>query len=204
MTRYAGGDSDHYKDTEVLINKLGIKDQEELEEAETAIALLAAFELALNPPKEGKSGPDFQFLLEIHRRLFEDIYPFAGKIRTVDISKGRTRFANCNFIESEGRRLTRQLADENWLSDLSAEQFAKRMSFYMGELNALHPFREGNGRSLREYVRYIAERAGHPITWEGVDRDEMINASIMAYNGDCERLEGILVRQIRAASQDDD
>ena len=132
MTRYAGGDSDHYEGTDVLINRLGIKDQEGLDKAETAIALLAAFELAQNPPEEGRSGPDFKFLLEIHRRLFEDIYPFAGKVRTVDISKGETRFANCNFIEPEGTRLARQLADENWLSDLSAEQFAKRMSFYIG------------------------------------------------------------------------
>ena len=92
----------------------------------------------------------------------------------------------------------------SWLSGLSAEQFAKRMSFYMGELNVLHPFREGNGRSLREYVRYIAERAGHSITWEGVERNEMINASIRAYNGDREVLESILIRQIKAASQDHD
>ncbi|MFC3170129.1 hypothetical protein ACFOD7_18945, partial [Paracoccus fontiphilus] len=69
MTRYVGGDSDHYEGTDVLINRLGIKDQEGLDKAEMAIALLAAFELAQNPPEEGRSGPDFKFLLEIHRAL---------------------------------------------------------------------------------------------------------------------------------------
>lgn len=203
MARYEGGDRDLYPGTNVLINELGIRDQLELDEAEAAIVLLAAFELAQNPLPEPQVGPDFNYILHIHQALFRDVYAWAGQIRDVDITKGETRFANCRHVASEGDRLTRELARENWLVGLSTERFAERMAYYMGELNVLHPFREGNGRALREYVRHLAERAGRPLSWEGVASHEMIEASIAAYQGDCQPLEVILLRQIVATSQAD-
>lgn len=196
MSRYDGGERRLYPGTDVLINKLGIRDQAELDEAEAAIVLLATFELAQNPLPEPETGPDFSYFLQVHRALFRDVYAWAGDIRDVDISKGTTRFANCQHIAAEGQRLTRELAAENWLEALSPDEFSQRMAHYMGELNVLHPFREGNGRALREYVRYLAERAGHPLSWENVTSAEMIDASIAVYRGDARPLEVLLRRQI--------
>ncbi|MDF1621369.1 Fic/DOC family protein [Pseudothioclava nitratireducens] len=196
MSRYDGGEHRLYPGTDVLINKLGIRDQAGLDEAEAAIVLLAAFELAQNPLPEPETGPDFSYFLQVHRALFRDVYAWAGDIRDVDISKGATRFANCQHIVAEGQRLTQELAAENWLEALSPDEFSQRMAHYMGELNVLHPFREGNGRALREYVRYLAERAGHPLSWENVTSAEMIDASIAAYLGDARPLEALLRRQI--------
>jgi cell filamentation protein len=97
----------------------------------------------------------------------------------------------------------RELAAENWLEGLAVEPFARRMAYYMGELNVLHPFREGNGRTLREYVRHLAERAGHTISWEGVSSREMVDASIAAYHGRYQLLENLLLRQLLAGLAED-
>ncbi|PTE19652.1 cell filamentation protein Fic [Cereibacter changlensis JA139] len=201
MARYEGGEQGLYPGTGVLINKLNIADQAELDAAEAAIVLLATFELSQRPLPEPPSGPGFQYFLSIHRALFQDVYAWAGQIRDLDIAKGQTRFANFRYIASEGNRLTEALAEESWLAGLNTGQFASRMAYYMGELNVLHPFREGNGRALREYVRYLAGRAGHPLSWHGVTSDEMIAASISAYQSDHRPLEVIILRQIAASSQ---
>ncbi|WP_206612727.1 Fic family protein [Paenirhodobacter populi] len=96
-----------------------------------------------------------------------------------------------------------ELGRENWLAGLSAERFAERMAWLMGELNVPHPFRDGNGRALREYVRYLAERADYPITWEDVPPDAMLAVSIAAYRGDTTLLPALLLRQIGAADHDE-
>lgn len=196
MARYEGGERGLYPETTVLINRLGIREQAELDAAEAAIVLLAAVEIAETPLPETGSGPDFDYLLRIHEALFRDIYDWAGQVRDVDISKGSTRFANCRHIVTAGRALTDELAAENWLQASTPEHFARRMAYYMGELNVVHPFREGNGRALREYVRYLAQRAGHNLTWDGVSGAQMVQASIDAYRGDYRPLERIIAQQI--------
>ncbi|MTH62182.1 Fic/DOC family protein [Paracoccus litorisediminis] len=201
MSKYEGDDRHLYPGSEVLINKLNLHSQAKLDEAEAAIVLLATIEIGLNPIPEPADGPGFSYLLSIHNALFRDIYSWAGTIRDVDISKGGSRFANCRFIEQEGIRLGRELAAENWLAGRNAEQWAERMAFYMGEFNVLHPFREGNGRALREYVRYLAARAGHSLTWEGVTTDEMINAAIASFQGRTSELKGILIQQMKSVTE---
>lgn len=200
MTRYEASDDAMYPGTVVLRNKLGIRNQKELDEAEAAIVLLATYELGQNPLPETDAGPDFDYLLMIHRELFRDVYEWAGQVRVIDISKGTTRFANCRQILSEGQKLTKTLAAEDWLVGLELNQFVEHMAFFMGELNVLHPFRDGNGRALREYVRYLSARAGHPLTWDGVTSQEMIDASISAYHGHAKPLADILLRQINRVS----
>jgi cell filamentation protein len=88
------------------------------------------------------------------------------------------------------------MAAKNWLRNLPHDEFAERAAYYFGEINTLHPFREGNGRALREYIRYIAGRAGHKLTWEGLDRDEMTRASILAHNSTHHALRDILIKQM--------
>jgi cell filamentation protein len=199
MARYDSDDRDLYSGSGVLINLLGITDQAELDDAETSIVLVATLRIGEFPLPEPPEGPDFSYLLTIHRALFGDIYAWAGTVRNVDISKGGNRFANWRFIEQEGARLAADLAQENWLAGLPTRRFAERMAWYMGEFNVLHPFRDGNGRALREYVRYLADRAGHPLTWKGTPPDEMLAVSIAAWRGDTAPLAALLLRQIGTA-----
>ncbi|MFC3337495.1 Fic/DOC family protein [Paracandidimonas soli] len=173
-------DADAYIDPEtgVLKNKLGLTTDTSLEEAEASVAFLRALELEQHPIK---GNFDLTHLQAIHKKLFGDIYEWAGQIRTVDISKGNTRFANITYIQSEAKRLTDQLRNEQYLEGLSTEQFSQRAAHYLGELNVLHPFRDGNGRTLRVFMGQLAQNAGYEIRWENIERDDMIKASIEAY-----------------------
>lgn len=124
---------------------------------------------------------DLAHLQAIHKRLFGDVYDWAGVIRTVDISKGQTRFANFQQIGSYAPEITRPLQREQLLRGLDVDTFSERAGHYLGELNVLHPFREGNGRSIREFVGQLARGAGYAMEWSGIERSEMIQASIKAY-----------------------
>jgi cell filamentation protein len=82
------------------------------------------------------------------------------------------------FLSQNVDELFARLHDENCLKGMSIEQFAVRSGFYFGELNVLHPFREGNGRTQRELIRQLATVSGHRMNWSLVGRNEMIAASI--------------------------
>lgn len=141
-----------YENSNVLINKLDLKDSKKLRYYEAKIT--AAKLLGLR--KMGVTGNfDIEHLKSIHKYLFEDIYPFAGKIRTEDIAKDSFRFAKWEYIEDQLKELLNKLNSENF-KNLSKEDFAKKLAYYMAELNVLHPFREGNGRTTREFIRQLA------------------------------------------------
>lgn len=129
-----------YENSNVLKNKLGICDSELLEEKERKIAGLRYIELFQNIPK---GEMNFNYLLKIHKFLFQDIYTWAGKIRTVDIAKGNM-FCNSRFIYSNATEIFNNLKKEHFLQDLSAKELSVKMAYYFSEINALHPFREGN------------------------------------------------------------
>ena len=142
-----------YKNSNVLINKLDIHNEKVLQKFEAKIT--AAKLLALR--KKGIIGNfDTQHLIDIHTYLFEDIYPFAGKFRNENIAKGVFRFAEFEYIEPELERLLNELKSENYLEGLSKEDLTQRLAYYLSELNVLHPFREGNGRTIREFIRELA------------------------------------------------
>lgn len=186
MRKYSDS-TDAYTDpqTGVLKNKLGLTTEKDLERAETAASALRSHELARNPIARNF---DLPHLKAIHEKLFSDIYEWAGQLRTVDMSKGDTRFAHYGFIEKEAQKLIGQLNQEQDLRGLSADKFSQRVGHYMGELNVIHPFREGNGRSLREYMGQLANEAGYEIKWEGISREDMTQASIEAYQESSDRL----------------
>ena len=181
MRKYSNN-TDLYTDpqTGVLKNKLGYTTQESLEHAEAHSVAMRSHEIRLKPIT---GNFDLSHLQAIHKKLFSDIYEWAGEVRRVDITKGTTRFAHHAFIESETKKITDQLKHEQCLRGLSAESFSQRAGHYLGELNVIRPFREGNGRTLREYVGQLAKQAGYEITWEGIDRQAMTQASINAYQG---------------------
>lgn len=164
-----------YKDSNVLINKLNIQDEKVLQKYEAKIT--AAKLLALR--QEGIIGNfDAEHLVKIHTYLFEDIYPFAGQFRNENIAKGVFRFAEYEYIEPELQKLMKQLREENYLANLSKENLAKKLAYYLSELNVLHPFREGNGRTAREFIRELALKNGYILNLSKVSPNDFLKASI--------------------------
>lgn len=164
-----------YKDTNVLVNKFNIQDIEKLEEVERKIVLAKLYELRQN---NNIGEFDVKHFIEIHRFLFEDIYPFAGLFRAENIAKGNTFFAEWNYLESELERILTELKEENYLNGLSKEKMANRLAYYMAELNVLHPFREGNGRATREFIRQLAFKNNYILDFQNMMPKEMLNACI--------------------------
>jgi cell filamentation protein len=124
---------------------------------------------------------DVAHMKAIHRYIFQDIFSWAGEFRTVNISKGGHLFGVAAFIEPALDGLLRKLAAEHQLKGVDGPTFARRSGFYMGELNAIHPFREGNGRTQREFIRQLAVHAGFTIDWSRVTREQMTAASIQSF-----------------------
>lgn len=168
-------------------------DAKVLDEYEANITAMRQYMLEDKPVK-GKFG--INHLKNIHKYIFQDIYPFAGKLRLEDIWKGETYFCKTQFIESTLDSLLTHFKEENYLKGLDAEEFAKRISFYMSELNIIHPFREGNGRTIREFIRCLALEAGFELDWSLVDSQELLDAAIIAVNDNLEPLESCLYQAI--------
>jgi cell filamentation protein len=162
-----------YPDSDVLINKLNIKEPDRLREAERKLSAVRMLELIENPI-EGKF--DLGHLEKIHGYLFQDIYVWAGKVRTVDIAKDNM-FCKVQFIQPLAEELFSKLKQENYLHKLDKEEIAVKLAYYFAEINALHPFREGNGRTQREFIRELALDAGYTIHFSTVSEEEMLEAS---------------------------
>lgn len=164
-----------YENSNVLINKLDIHNTKDLQYYEAKIT--AAKSLGLR--QQGITGNfDKEHYLSIHRYLFEDIYPFAGNLRQENISKGEFRFAQWEYIEQELERLLEELKKEKYLEGLDKGQLAKRLAYYLSELNVLHPFREGNGRTNREFIRQLALKNGYNLNLKKVDARKTLEASV--------------------------
>lgn len=164
-----------YPGTFVLINKLDIRDYDDLVKAERQTTGFRLAELQ-KKPIYGQFG--LKHLQKIHNHIFQDIYPFAGKFRDVGISKGGTAFAPPFAINSYGSQVLKQLKEERFLKGTSKEEFAERASYYLSEINMFHPFREGNGRTQREFFRLLGMKNGYRINWSEISREEMLESSI--------------------------
>ncbi len=199
MSRYSG--SDPYLDpvTGVLKNRLGIADQSTLEQIEADIVAARSYELSQAPLK-GRF--DLAHLQAIHKYLFSDLYEWAGQLRNIDISKGANRFAHHARIESAAGPIFEQLAKENHLAGLGPKAFSDRAAHYLSELNALHPFREGNGRAQREFISHLAHANGYYLAWENVSPTELLAASIASFHGDPSELAGFIRRNLSTLEQD--
>jgi cell filamentation protein len=173
---------DPYADsvTGVLRNKLGLSTDRELETAERDITDAALIFL-----KEAPVVPSYDLghLCTIHRRIFGDIYDWAGQLRTVAIAKG-SWFCLPQYIESSAAEIFRALHGENFLRSLSRDVFTERLTYYLGEINAIHPFREGNGRAQRAFFEQLSLDAGFILDWQHLDADRNIAASAAIMRGD--------------------
>ena len=191
MSRYDADETYCCPGTDVLRNKAEITDANELDAYEGELSTLRSIEILENP----LAGQfDLALLQRIHFALFQDIYDWAGKIRTVDISRGNSRFANVRFIESAANEIFNKLARENWLKGLDAGHLSKRLAHYLSEINALHPFREGNGRAQRIFISQLSQAAGYQLDYSDLEQEQIYQAMELAFNGD----ESILANLILA------
>ncbi|OBX79649.1 Fic/DOC family protein [Haemophilus aegyptius] len=194
--KYTGSDP-YIDENGVLINKKGIKDEFELDRVERASSYMKALDLDRNPIK-GKF--DLKHLQDIHKHLFGDIYPFAGKIRDGYLQKGQQDFTMGYRIIPQAEKLFTQLKNEQFLKKTEPAKIAGRLAYYMGEINAIHPFREGNGRAQRIFISQLAKEAGFELTFSKSTKEEMINASIQAHRCDYKGLESIIEKGLTPLS----
>ena len=179
--------------TGVLYSKPGLSTAAGLEAAEREIthaALILLHESPISP------SCDLPHLREIHKRIFGGIYERAGQIRTVAIAKG-AMFCLPQYIDSSAAIIFRELHDEDCLRGLSRDAFVGRLAHYLGEVNALHPFRDGNGRTQRAFFAQLARSTGFTLAWQHLDAARNVEASAAIMRGDPEPMRKMLDTLVR-------
>lgn len=173
-----------YKGTDVLKNKLDIKDEELLKEYETRIV---AFKIATISTLTISMPYTPERLKFIHKYLFEDVFYFAGEYRQENIIKENFRFSEYEYIEDNIKQIFQKINIEE-MKKMTFDEFIKRLSYIMTELNVLHPFREGNGRTIRELIREICFDCGYVIDWYEINHDDILKASKKAIFDETEQI----------------
>jgi cell filamentation protein len=185
-----------YPGTDTVKNKFGETDFGKLERREGRAVVARQVEI------EAGYGPKGQFdadhLKAIHRHLFQDVFEWAGHTRDEHVQlsdgtiatepvmhkQGGADFLVGRFIPGALDDLAERLRDADYLRGLSREDFATRAADLMADLNAIHPFREGNGRTQRIFLTELAQDAGHGLDFTVVSKERMIAASIAANDHD--------------------
>ncbi|MBQ9900478.1 MAG: Fic family protein [Acholeplasmatales bacterium] len=166
-----------YPHSNCLRNKFNITDEEELKDMERQITSVRAAQILKDPVK---GLFDENHLKAIHKHLFQDLYSWAGEFRKVNISKGNP-FCLFQYIPEQLNNLFKELKNEAYLSLLNENDLAARLAYYLGELNAIHPFREGNGRTQRIFIMELALKNGYILDLSHVEKKEMIRASVQSF-----------------------
>ncbi|MDP9592102.1 adenosine monophosphate-protein transferase [Shinella sp. AETb1-6] len=166
-----------YPGTTVLRNILDLRTQDELDEYELAVFLTRSDEPW--PPGE----LDYVHYLALHHHLFQDVYEWAGQVRTIRIGKGGNWFCYPEYIDGEMRRIFGELEETGHLVGLEARDFALKAAHLLAEINAVHPFREGNGRTQLAFLSVLAENANLPFHDDVLDRQRVIGAMVESFSG---------------------
>lgn len=172
--------ADCYEGTTCLINKFGITDDKQLSLIEGQITFAKGSELERNPIK---GNFDFEHYKAIHKYLFDEIYEWAGKIRTVDMSKKGTNFAKANEIEKLADACFLRLKSEDYFKRQEFDEFISNIVDFYCVTNMLHPFREGNGRTQRIFISQLIRYSGYDIDFSSINTDDLMSATIHAANG---------------------
>lgn len=194
------GDKYCYPDTDTLINNYDIRLEGELATLERQITAIRIAELEQKEPQP--NGYNFKKLCDIHKHIFGNLYEWAGKPRTVDIQKDKTIFCRAAFIGSAADDIFSRLKKDNFLQHLPKEQFIDKLADYMTDINALHPFREGNGRTQRTFFKELSAAAGYNLDFDKADKDVAITADIAAMNGNMKILKNMLSRIVEEVGVD--
>lgn len=165
-----------YKGTQTLKNKLGLRDPELLESFELEMTALRANE----PLPSGKF--DAGHYCRVHYHLFQDVYGWAGKYRTVRTSKGGNPFCFPEYIHPSMTALFETLHGGPCFQTTDAQRFVHAVAQFLGELNAIHPFREGNGRAQLAFVDLIGRQTPFAFDFQRVERETFLPAMIASYD----------------------
>lgn len=171
-----------YPGTTVLENVAGIREPVALAEFEAVSTAQRADE----PLPAGRMS--LRHYRAIHHHLFQDVYTWAGRFRTVRLSREGSVFCYPENIERTMRRLFADLRAQKYLVGLTSEGFATAAAHFMATLNAIHPFREGNGRTQTIFLTLLADHAGHPVDLHRLVPARFLNAIIESFHGDERRL----------------
>lgn len=184
MSRYdAFEDPACYPGTSVLINSAGLRGQEALDQFEQLMFLSRAEE----DLPEGEL--DYAHYQAIHHHFFQDVYDWAGQTRTVRTAKGGNWFCYPEFIETEMTRLFAALAEEDHLIDAGRAEFITRAAHYLAEINAVHPFREGNGRCQLTLLTILVETSGRVLDEDRLEPEPFMAAMIESFSASNHALE---------------
>lgn len=182
-----------YPNSDVLINKLNITDENALFEAEKELTLIRLQELQKEPIR---GNFDFKHLKEIHKYIFQDLYDWAGNERTVEIAKGNS-FCPTRYISDYANSVFNKYYSQCHAAKNNLHDFVKVFANNYGDLNALHPFREGNGRAQREFARLVCLDCGYEFDLSSHTHEEMLSASVISFNkGDNSEFELIFSQAI--------
>ena len=179
---------DCYPGTSVLINKLDIRTQAQLDENELVLTSAKILQVELEPVN---AKPDFAYLKQLHHIVFGELYDWAGTIRTINMSKLRTAFCPADQIEPLAAEIFSRLQSMHYFRDCSRAELVSEFADLYDSLNYLHPFREGNGRVQRLYFRQLARWIGHSLNFAAIDSDRMMIATIHASAGIMDGLQQI-------------
>lgn len=176
-----------YPGTRTLINKFDIHDAGQLRELE--------YELTQQRMREPL--PSIELTPEgyhaLHKHIFQDVYDWAGVSRVGDLAKGITVFAPARFLESELEKCFEAIRLDSRLESPVVEHFIEGAAEHINEINARHPFREGNGRTQRALLEVLTDRAGHHLVADRLDPDRWMEASIIGFHKmDYERMRELL------------
>jgi fido (protein-threonine AMPylation protein) len=167
----------YYPGTDVYMNKLGLRDKALLESAERMITRRRARQ---SFPRSA-TFRTYDGFRAIHRHLFRDLYPWAGKERSYTTGRGAIPFAVPEHIGPWMQQQFNKLAAERYLVGLGLEAFAEAAAVYVNEINAAHPFIDGNGRTQRFWLRMLADNAGFDLTLTGRDSTAWNEASRLGF-----------------------
>lgn len=165
-----------YSKTEVLINKLGIKDEKKLKKYEVN---MVASKMAIIMKEDKNVKINEERFKYIHYFLFSDLYEFAGKYREENITKDNFIFSDFRYIDENIKMIFSKINIEK-MKDMKYDELIKFISEIMTDLNVLHPFREGNGRATREFIRELLDKLGYKINFFDIDYNKILEASRLA------------------------
>jgi cell filamentation protein len=166
-----------YPGTSVLKNTAGLRDQADLDAFEAVMVTQRLDE----PLPSGRLS--YSHYRAIHRHLFGDVYPWAGRIRRVRIAKGDSMFCYPEHIDRQMRTVFKTLHDRRCLTDMTPDEFAAAAAHVLSEINAIHPFREGNGRTQLAFLTLLAHQAHHPLALARLDPRQVLDAMIASFGG---------------------
>lgn len=176
-----------YPGTNVLKNKLDIHDQLTLQIAERVITSEREAQLFANDKLE-INGFGLNTLRRIHAYLFGPIYSWAGKTRKVNISKKGVAFESPENIAEKIMEVRKYIREKNYFKEMDDGEKIKNLALVHSTLNSIHPFREGNGRTIRVFMQLLSSRSGWELDWNAVNKATQDKAAEQARDGDLTNL----------------